>query len=261
MSDATLRFVIFITLLLVLIGLEAVLPRKKRVLPRLMRWFPNIAIAFLNGAILKLLLPLGAVGAATLAQNGGFGLFNIVPMPQWVAIIIAFMLLDLAIYAQHRLFHVVPWLWRLHKMHHADTEIDVTTGIRFHPLEALLSMVIKIGVVMLLGAPIIAVIIFEIVLNAGAMFSHSNLKLPLSLEKVLRLFIVTPDMHRVHHSVLREEHDSNYGFSFAFWDRLFGTYQAQPVAGHEEMRIGLNEFRGEEEARLDKILTQPFRGK
>jgi sterol desaturase/sphingolipid hydroxylase (fatty acid hydroxylase superfamily) len=172
--------------------------------------------------------------------------------------LLAVVVLDMAIYFQHRLFHAVPVLWRLHRMHHADLDLDVTTGARFHPLEILLSMAIKVAVVIALGAPAVAVVLFEILLNASSMFNHANLRLPLAVDGALRWLIVTPDVHRVHHSVIRAETDSNFGFSLSWWDRLFGTWRAQPEKGHDGMTIGLPVFRNPEQLRLDRMLVQPF---
>jgi sterol desaturase/sphingolipid hydroxylase (fatty acid hydroxylase superfamily) len=207
----------------------------------------------------RLIFPTAAVGIALLAKGKGWGLFNVVAVPDWIAVVSAIIMLDLVIYAQHVLFHANPLLWRLHRMHHADLDIDVTTGVRFHPIEFLLSMVIKLGAVILLGAPALAVMIFEILLNATAMFSHSNVRLPQSLDGWLRRVMVTPDMHRVHHSVVTRETNSNFGFNLPWWDYLFGTYRAQPGAGHEEMTIGLPVYRDASELRLDRMLLQPLR--
>src|SRR4051794_9914013 len=196
---------------------------------------------------------------ALAAEAKGWSLFNATPLPPWMEVAAPVVLLDLAIYAQHVAFHAVPVLWRLHRMHHADLEFDVTTGVRFHPVEIVLSMLIKLAAVALLGAPALAVLIFEVLLNATSMFSHSNVRLPERLDRVLRWLVVTPDMHRVHHSTERRETDSNFGFNLSWWDRLFGTYRAQPEAGHEKMRLGLSVFRDRGDLRLDRMLLQPFR--
>jgi len=201
-----------------------------------------------------------AVGVALVAEAHGLGLFNVLPLPAWIGVVASVILLDLAIYFQHVLFHAVPVLWRLHRMHHADLDIDVSTGLRFHPIEILLSMVIKLAVVIALGAPAIAVLIFEVLLNATSMFNHSNVHIPERLDGVVRWFVVTPDMHRVHHSIVARETNSNFGFNLPWWDRLFGTYRAQPAAGHEAMKIGIEQFRDPRELRLDRMLLQPFRG-
>ena len=216
-------------------------------------------MAALDTVATRIVAPVGAVGFALLAQTRGWGLFNVIALPTWLELVLAVLLLDLAIYLQHRIFHYVPVLWRLHRMHHADLDVDVTTGARFHPIEILLSLGIKFVVIVSLGAPPVGVLIFEILLNATSMFNHSNVTLPLSLEPVLRALVVTPDMHRVHHSILRRETDSNFGFNFPWWDRLFGTYRPQPEAGHDAMTLGIEQFRESKEQRLDRMLTQPFR--
>src|SRR5262245_36872868 len=202
---------------------------------------------------------MGAVGFALFAKAQGWGLFNYLKLAAWLAFPIALLLLDLAIYLQHRIFHHVPVLWRLHRMHHADLDIDVTTGARFHPIEIFLSLGIKFMVIVTLGAPALAVLVFEIGLNASSMFNHSNVRISPALERVLRWLVVTPDMHRVHHSIVRRETDSNFGFNFPWWDRLFRTYRPQPEAGHQQMTIGIERFRNPKELRLDRMLTQPFR--
>ena len=194
-----------------------------------------------------------------LAEARGWGLFHHIALPTWLEFFITLLLLDLAIYLQHRVFHYVPVLWRLHRMHHADLDIDVTTGARFHPIEILLSLAIKFVVIVTLGIPALAVLFFEIALNATSMFNHSNVRMPLPVERVLRWLVVTPDMHRVHHSIVRRETDSNFGFNFPWWDRLLRTYRAQPEAGHERMTIGIEQFRDPKELRLDRMLSQPFR--
>jgi sterol desaturase/sphingolipid hydroxylase (fatty acid hydroxylase superfamily) len=194
-----------------------------------------------------------------MAEANGWGLFNVVAVPAWIAVPLAVILLDLIIYLQHVLFHAVPVLWRLHRMHHADLDFDVTTGVRFHPIEILLSMIIKFGAVAALGTPAVAVLIFEVLLNATSMFSHGNVRIPARLERVLRWLMVTPEMHRVHHSIIPQETNSNFGFNLPWWDRLFGTYRAQPLAGHEDMTIGIEQFRDPAELRFHRMLLQPFR--
>lgn len=240
---------------------EVAAPRRALSFSRLLRWTNNLGIVVLNTVVLRLLFPTAAVGVALAAEHAGWGLFNIVALPYWVAMVLAVVLLDLAIYLQHVLVHFVPVLWRLHRMHHADLDYDVTTGARFHPLEIIFSMGLKLMVVSALGAPPLAVLIFEVLLNATAMFNHGNVKIPGAIDRGLRLFIVTPDMHRVHHSVNPVETNSNYGFSLSIWDRLFGTYRDQPEGGHEGMTLGFEQFREAKDLRLDKMLTQPFRGR
>ena len=240
---------------------ELAAPRRVLSFSRLLRWPSNLGIMVVNTLLLRLLLPGAAVGLAALASAQGWGLFNNLATPAWLAVPVCVVALDFAIYLQHVMFHAVPALWRLHRMHHADLDFDVTTGVRFHPIEILLSMLIKFAVILVLGPPVVAVVIFEVVLNATSMFNHGNLRLALPLDRVLRLIVVTPDMHRVHHSVNPNEANSNFGFNLPWWDRLFGTYRAQPAAGHEGMAIGLEQFRGAPELRLDRMLLQPFVGK
>jgi sterol desaturase/sphingolipid hydroxylase (fatty acid hydroxylase superfamily) len=213
----------------------------------------------LDALLVRIVFPTTAVGVAMVMQADGGGLFAALGVPTWLAVLLGIVALDLAIYLQHVLFHAVPALWRLHRMHHADLEFDVTTGSRFHPIEILLSMGIKLGVIAALGPPAVAVLIFEILLNATAMFNHGNVSIPAHIDRVLRWLIVTPDMHRVHHSVRVRETNSNFGFNLPWWDRLFGTYRDQPAAGHEAMTIGIEQFRDPAELRLDRMLLQPFR--
>jgi sterol desaturase/sphingolipid hydroxylase (fatty acid hydroxylase superfamily) len=238
---------------------ELLAPRRTLVVGRARRWPGNLGILVLDAELVRLLIPVAAVGMSVMAARRGWGLLNITPWPAWLEVLIGFLALDLAIYAQHIAFHKVPVLWRLHRMHHADLDIDVSTGLRFHPIEIILSMLIKIAAVALIGVPAIAVVAFEVVLNATSMFNHSNAAVPLWLDRVVRLIVVTPDMHRVHHSVLRHETDSNFGFNLPWWDRMFGTYRVAPEAGHDRMTIGLPIFRDPEELRLDRLITQPFR--
>jgi len=215
----------------------------------------------LNTLVLRLVFPLAAIGVAQVAEANGWGLFNRFDVPVWPALAISVIVLDGAIYLQHVLFHAVPLFWRLHRVHHADLDFDVTTGARFHPVEILLSMLIKFGVIVLLGPPLAAVLVFEVLLNATAMFNHGNVRIPLPLDRFLRLFIVTPDMHRVHHSHLDYETNSNFGFNLSVWDRLFGTYRDQPADGHERMVIGIDTFRDDARCiRLDGMLLMPFTG-
>lgn len=257
-----LRLGMFFGILVAMILLELAAPRRPLSVSRLRRWASNLGIVFLNSILLRLLLPLAATGFALLAADRGWGLFNLFLVPTWVAVIASIILLDLAIYLQHVLFHAVPALWRLHRMHHADLDVDVTTGARFHPIEILLSMLIKFAVIALLGAPAAAVMIFEVLLNATAMFNHGNVRLPLGLDRVLRLFVVTPDMHRVHHSIEDHETNSNFGFNLPWWDRLFGTYKAQPDAGHEAMTLGIRDYRAPKLATdLPGMLILPFLGR
>lgn len=258
--ESLIRVTAFLSLFVIFALAEAWAPRRARALPRQRRWFTNLAITVLNTLTLRLMafgLPLLAVGAALDAQARGWGLFHAIALPTWVEIVLAVLILDLAIWAQHLVTHKVPLLWRLHRVHHADRDMDVTTAIRFHPVEIALSMGLKIGLVYLLGPAAIAVILFEILLNGTAMFNHSNLQMPTRLDRVLRSVLVTPDMHRVHHSTRRHEHDSNYGFALSVWDRLFGTYVPQPSAGHQDMQVGLA-WQDDRPARLIWCLRLPF---
>jgi sterol desaturase/sphingolipid hydroxylase (fatty acid hydroxylase superfamily) len=239
---------------------EIVAPRRVLATPKAGRWFANLAIVALNPLSVRLLFPVIPSGMALLVQERHWGLLNSVDMPYWCSVAIGAVALDLAIYLQHVLFHAIPLLWRLHMVHHADMDIDVTTGLRFHPIEIVLSMAIKLMTLVALGAPVLAVLIFEIALNATAMFNHSNIRLPLGIDGILRLLIVTPDMHRVHHSVIIRETNSNYGFNFPWWDRLLGTYMDQPARGHEGMTIGLAQFRDPRRLNLLRLLLLPFVG-
>jgi sterol desaturase/sphingolipid hydroxylase (fatty acid hydroxylase superfamily) len=259
-NENYIRLGIFIGLFLLLAVIEAVFPRRARSETRQRRWATNWALIIIDSLTLQLLaraLPLLAVGAAIHAGTIGWGVLNQVDLPAWVEIAFTILFLDFAIWFQHLITHKVPVLWRLHRVHHADRDIDVTTAIRFHPVEIVLSMLLKIGLVYLLGAPAFAVILFEITLNSTAMFNHANIKLPIWLDKIIRVVLVTPDMHRVHHSDIRAEHDSNYGFSLSIWDRIFGTYIAQPAQGHEDMTIGL-EWQNDRPSNLIWNLSLPF---
>jgi len=235
------------------------LPKRKRSVSRRIRWPGNFGVALIDIVIIRILLPTGAVSFGLLASHQNWGVLNFLAWPYWAEVPTALLVLDLAIYLQHRLFHGVPALWRLHRMHHADIDVDVTTGNRFHPLEILLSMGIKFGVIVTLGAPALAVLVFEILLNATSLFNHSNLRVHPRVEPLLRWIVVTPDMHRVHHSVFHDETDSNYGFNFPVWDRLFRTYRREPRDGHGAMHLGLPQFRDLRESKLVRLLTQPFR--
>ena len=258
-GEAFIRLAFFFGVLAAVAAWEVVAPRRALSVGRAARWPNNLGIVFLNTLIARAIFPLGAVGVALAAGAKGWGLFGALDLPFWIEAVLAFLLLDLAIYLQHVLFHAVPALWRLHRMHHADLDFDLTTGTRFHPIEIVLSMTIKAGTIMALGAPALAVLAFEIALSATAMFNHANARLPAPLDRVLRFLVVTPDMHRVHHSIFPAETNSNFGFNLPWWDRLFGTYRAQPEMGHEKMTVGIDAFRDPGELRLDKMLVQPFR--
>jgi len=249
---------LFLVILLVLAAWEAVAPRRRRDIARGLRWPNNLGIVALDSLVVRLVFPLVAVGLALMAEERGWGLLNVLAAPDWLAFVVSLLALDLAIYLQHVMLHAVPAFWRLHRMHHADLEFDVTTGLRFHPFEILLSMAIKLAVVAALGPPAIAVLAFEVLLNATSMFNHGNIRLAPAVDRVLRWIVVTPDMHRVHHSIHPVETNSNFGFNLPWWDRLLGTYRAQPVDGHEKMTIGIEQFRSRRDLWLDRMLLQPW---
>lgn len=248
--------------MLIIIGLwELVSPRRVLIASKLTRWVNNLGLVFLNSFMVRLVFPVAAIGVAALAQEKSWGLLNNIEVSMWLAAVIAVVIMDLVIYIQHVMVHSIPLLWRLHRVHHADPDYDVTTGSRFHTLEIILSMGIKLCTIVLLGPPIFAVIIFEVILNATAMFNHGNIRLNSKVDKVLRLFLVTPDMHRVHHSVEDDETNSNFGFSLPWWDRIFGTYRAQPRAGHIAMEIGIHKFKQAKDVSwISGMLTLPFKG-
>jgi len=238
---------------------ELAAPRRALHERKSLRWTNNLALTVLNSVLVRAILPVAAIGVAAFAAERGMGVLNIVALPQAWAIAGSVLVLDAAIYLQHLMFHAVPLFWRLHRVHHADVDFDVTTGARFHPIEIALSMLIKFAVILVLGPPAVAVLIFEVLLNATSMFNHGNVRLPARIDRVLRWLVVTPDMHRVHHSIDPGETNSNFGFNVPWWDRLFGTYRAQPRAGHDALTIGIEQFRERRELWLDRMLLQPFR--
>jgi sterol desaturase/sphingolipid hydroxylase (fatty acid hydroxylase superfamily) len=238
---------------------ELAAPRRAQRYGRRVRWPHNLGLLALDVLVVRIVAPGAVVGVALAAEEHGWGFLNVVALPGWAAFAVGLVLLDLAIYFQHVMFHAVPTLWRLHRVHHADQDFDVTTGTRFHPIEILISVVIKCAAVAAVGAPALAVLAFEILLNATAMFNHANASLPRALDRWVRWLVVTPDMHRVHHSVLYDETSSNFGFNLPWWDRLFGTYRAEPRLGHDAMTVGVDAFRSSEDLRLDRLLIQPFR--
>lgn len=259
MTEPVLRLAAFVGVFAVLAVWEALAPRRVRIQTRRRRWSINLGLSVLNTLVLRIALPLAAVGAALWAAEGGWGLFNQLAAPGWLAIGASIIVLDLAVYGQHRLSHAVPWLWRLHRLHHIDLDVDVTTAGRFHPAEMVLSMLWKMAVVVALGAPPAAVLLFEILLNAAAMFSHAQIALPAAVDRRLRLLLVTPDMHRVHHSIHRDETDSNYGFLLPVWDRLLGSYRDQPRDGHETMTLGVQGQSSPRALSFTGLLLGPFR--
>lgn len=258
-SEPFLRLGAFVGVLAVLAAWEALAPYQALRQSRARRWSGNIGLVAVSTILIRFAAPFAPVGAALMAHDQGIGLFNMRAAPAWLAFVASFLALDILIYAQHRALHAIPLLWPLHRVHHSDLELDATTGLRFHPMEIILSLALKIGAVFLLGAPLLAVVAFEIVLNATSLFTHANVRMPAALERTLRLFIVTPLMHRGHHSSVRAEANSNYGFSFSWWDRVFGSYLAAPSAGYSHMTVGTEGFCDPSESRLDRLLGQPFR--
>ena len=258
--ESGIRLGFFIGILILMGFWESIAPRRPYSMSKRSRWIANLGIVVIDSLILRLAFPVTAVYIASLNEGSGRGFLNQSGLPYWLAIVIGVLLLDFIIYLQHATFHAFPIFWRLHMIHHTDLDFDTTTGVRFHPLEILLSMVIKIGAVFVLGIVPLAVILFEILLNATSLFNHGNVRLPQPIDRVLRLFVVTPEMHRVHHSVIIRETNSNFGFNLPWWDRLLGTYQSIPAAGHEGMTIGLSHFRDPGELTLPRLLVLPFTG-
>lgn len=259
-SELGIRLGFFFGIFCIVGLLEILAPRRVARIPRKGRWFANLVILGLNPLSVRLIFPVLPVTMALLATERHWGLLNNLDLPYWVKVAIGVIALDFSIYLQHILHHAVPTLWRLHMVHHADLDFDLTTGLRFHPIEIVISMGIKLMTVAALGPPVLAVLIFEVALNATSMFNHSNIHVPIAVDRVLRLFVVTPDMHRVHHSVIIRETNSNYGFNSPWWDRLFGTYKDQPEKGHEEMTIGLSQFRDPKRLTLPCLILLPFIG-
>ena len=256
------RLSFFFGTLLVMALWETIAPKRALTVSRALRWANNLGLVFLNSFILRLIFPVAAAGVAAFAAEHGWGLLNYYSLPLGLSVILSIIVMDLVIYLQHVLVHAVPVLWRLHRVHHADLDYDVTTGARFHPIEIIFSMLIKFATIVVIGAPVIAVILFEIILNAMAMFNHGNVGLPKTLDKLLRWFVVTPDMHRIHHSIEDDETNSNFGFNLSCWDRVFGTYREQPRGGHQGMIIGIRTFREQKQASwITGMLTMPFKGK
>ncbi len=260
-QESIIRLGFFSGVLILMAVWEVLAPRRRLTTAKAPRWFSNLGLVCTNALAVRVLLPIGAVSMAVVAEEHGWGLFHNIGLPAWLAVALSVVALDCVIYLQHVLFHAVPVLWRLHMVHHADLDFDVTTGVRFHTIEILLSLGIKMAAVVLLGAPAVAVLIFEVLLNATSMFSHGNVRLPAWLDRVLRLVVVTPEMHRVHHSVNPSETNSNFGFNLPWWDYLLGTYRSQPATGHENMTVGLSQCRDERQVeRLHWMLALPFIG-
>ena len=260
--EAAIRLSFFFGIFALVALWEALAPRRALTVSRAVRWLNNLGLVALNTVLLRLLFPAAAVGMAAVASEQGWGLLKHTQIPFWLSVPVAVMAMDFAIWLQHVMVHAVPALWRLHRVHHADLDYDLTTGARFHPIEIVLSMLIKFAAILLLGPSVAAVILFEVILNGMAMFNHGNIRLPARLDRALRWLVVTPDMHRVHHSVEDDEANSNFGFNLSWWDRLFGTYRDQPRGGHEGMTIGIHRYRNPREVSwLPGILALPFRGK
>ena len=261
-NEKQIRLSFFLGVFALIAIWEIFAPRRALTVSKLLRWCNNLGLVFFNTFILRVLFPTAAVGITVFASEHGWGLLNYYPLPILLAVILSVVVMDFIIYLQHVLVHAVPALWRLHRVHHADPDYDVTTGARFHTLEIILSMLIKFATIIVLGPPVVAVVIFEVLLNATAMFNHGNIKLPLGLDRILRLIVVTPDMHRVHHSVEDDEANCNFGFSLPWWDRLFGTYRDQPRAGHEGMTIGIHHYKDPKQVSwIHGMLMLPFIGK
>ncbi len=260
-SELGIRLVSFLGVLAVMAAWEMFAPRRPLTAGKSWRWLSNLGLVAINSAVVRIIAPLGVVGAALFAQSHGWGLFNNLAVSCWLAILVCVVAFDFAVYLQHVMFHAVPLLWRFHMVHHADLDFDVTTGLRFHTIEILLSLAIKATVVLLVGPPVSAVIIFEVLLNATSMFNHGNVRMPIPVDRLLRWLVVTPDMHRVHHSTVASETNSNFGFNLPWWDYVLGTYRDQPGKGHSGMSIGLSQFREEHRVeRLHHVLLLPFTG-
>jgi len=261
-NEKPIRMGFFFGVLIIMVIWEIAAPRRRLTVSKTLRWVNNLGLVFFNSFILRVLFPAAAVGVAVKASQQGWGLFNVYELPLYLTVIASVVIMDFVIYVQHVMVHAIPVLWRLHRVHHADPDYDVTTGARFHTIEIILSMLIKFATILLLGPPVVAVILFEVILNVTAMFNHGNVGLPPALDRVLRWVLVTPDMHRVHHSVEDDEANSNFGFSLPWWDRLFGTYRDQPRGGHEGMTIGIHKYHEAKDVSwITGILTLPFRGK
>jgi sterol desaturase/sphingolipid hydroxylase (fatty acid hydroxylase superfamily) len=258
--EVLIRLSGFITVLGLMASWEMLAPRRPLTTSKVRRWIANLSVVVIDAILIRLLFAAGAVGAAMLATEQNWGILNHLPWPSWIETILGVIALDFALYLQHVMFHAVPLFWRFHMMHHADLDCDVSTGLRFHPVEVILSMIIKLAAIAVLGPSPQAVLTFEVLLNATSMFNHSNVRIPASAEVALRWLVVTPDMHRVHHSILPRETNTNFGFNLPWWDRLLGTYRPQPAGGHEEMGLGLQQFRDPSRLTITRILLLPFVG-
>ncbi len=257
--ETLIRLMVFAAVLTAMAWWEAVAPRRLRSFSRAKRWPANLAIATLGTVVVRFAMPLGALGFASFCTTHGWGLLNIIPLPRAIAVIGAVIALDFAIYLQHVMFHALPVLWRIHRMHHTDLDLDVTSGVRFHPVESVVSMAIKFAAIATLGPPVAGVLAFEVLLNASSLFNHSNVAIAPTNDALMRLLICTPDMHRVHHSIVVRETNSNFGFNLPWWDRLFGTYCSEPAAGQIGMTIGIEQFREADELGFIRMMIQPWR--
>jgi len=260
-NEVFVRLIFFCGIFAFMAVWEMIAPRRSLSNPRGTRWFNNLTLTFLNSLIVRLFIPITAIEFALYCREHNWGIFNVSGIPEWEAGILSIVVLDLTIYAQHFFFHRIPLFWRFHRMHHTDLDIDVTSGARFHPVEIIISMGIKMVIIVILGAPAWSVLLFEVLLNATSMFNHSNVFMNYRIDKFLRIFLVTPDMHRVHHSVIIQETNSNFGFNFPCWDHFFGTYRDQPASGHEAMSVGLANYRDQKWLTLPWMLAVPFSDK
>jgi len=260
-NELLIRFGFFFGILILMFLWEIIAPRRPLITSKTTRWGTNLGLVLIDSIAVRLIFPAALIGFAFLFQQRGWGIFNLFDLPYWLNIVFSVLILDFTIYLQHIMFHSVPMFWRLHMVHHTDMDFDVTTAVRFHPIEILLSMGIKIIVVFMIGAAPLAVLIFEVLLNGTSMFNHGNVRYSLNFDSILRLFVVTPEMHRVHHSAIRWETNSNLGFNFPWWDRLFGTYRDQPAKGHLETIIGLDQYKEPKKLTLPWLLVLPFIGK
>lgn len=256
--DIAIRVIAFLSMFGLMASWEAIAPRRKTATLKVSRWIANLSVAVLNTMVIRIVMASGAVGVAMVTAENGWGILNMLHWPVWIEIVLAVLLLDLMIYLQHLGFHAVPVLWKIHMVHHADPDYDVTTAVRFHPVEALLSMVLKMAGVAIIGASPTSVLAFEVILNGMAMFNHANVRMPAFVDRILRWMVVTPDMHRIHHSIFPRENNRNFGFNLPWWDYMFGTYLASPSRGHERMTFGLKKFRSPACLKLLNILKLPF---
>jgi sterol desaturase/sphingolipid hydroxylase (fatty acid hydroxylase superfamily) len=260
--EVAIRAGVFFGVLILMAVWEVFAPRRASTISKVVRWGNNLGLVVFNSILLRFIFPTAAVGVAIFVSEHNWGLLNFLHLPPLISVAISIVVLDFVIYFQHVLMHAIPALWRLHRVHHADLDYDFTTGVRFHPLEIIVSMLIKFVAILILGPPVAAVVIFEIILNASSMFNHGNIKLPAALDRILRLLIVTPDMHRIHHSVEKDESNRNFGFNLSWWDHLFDTYRQQPRAGHEEMVVGIQNYRElRDVTSIHGLLLLPFRNK